>query len=290
MQSTYKVSTDKQQKIKVDSSICYALWLCGSARAGSQASLEVRTTFVGEGASIEITGYTSKDKKIGKISDTVTRNRFTGALDIPEKIDPDTQIYFEAKLPKHSLKMESNLIPVKPKAIFKKMGWDKKEVRRGDEVKISVEFDSGVANEDEAFIIIYEYSPDNNHEKVVSIPTQITNKKIDLTWKYECQDDTAQIPTQQELDPYKKNYKHPEYFFVVLLDEQRIGTKQESGLLRFKDTIELQVNDSYGQPLKDQAVEIYLPDGTTKEVKTDADGKLSDKDLPPGPIHIHIKQ
>jgi hypothetical protein len=45
-------------------------------------------------------------------------------------------IYFEAKLPKHGLKMESNLIPVKPKVLVKKMGWDKKEVRRGDEVKI----------------------------------------------------------------------------------------------------------------------------------------------------------
>jgi hypothetical protein len=174
--------------------------------------------------------------------------------------------------------------------LVKKMGWDKKEVRRGDEVKITVQFDSGVEDEDEATIIIYEFCPDNNHEKVISIPTQIMNNKIDLTWKYECPVDTDQIPTQQELDPYKKNYKHLEYFFVVLLDEQRIGVNQESGLLRFKDTVEVHVSDNYGQPLKDQTIKITLPDGTTKEIKTDATGKLTDKDLPPGPSQVSIKQ
>ena len=144
MQSTFKVSTDKQEKIKVESSISYALWLSGCVRAGAKASLEVRTFFVGEGASIEITGYTSKDKKIGKVSDTITRNRYVGVLDIPEKIDPWTQIYFEAKLPKHGLKMESNLIPVKPKVLVKKMGWDHNKVLRDEEVKLIVNLTPGL--------------------------------------------------------------------------------------------------------------------------------------------------
>ena len=283
MQSTFKVSTDKQEKIQVESSISYALWLAGCVRAGAKASLEVRTFFVGEGASIEITGYTSKDKKICKISDTITRNRYVGALDIPEKTDPGTMIYFEAKLPKHGLTMESNLIPVKPVVLVKKMGWDRKEVRRNDEVKLTVHFDSGVENGDEASVAIYEYNPDNNHFPVVTIPTEITDNKIELTWKFDYHDDINTIPTEVEKQKYDRHYVQPQFFFVVVVDGVRIGVSQESGLMKFLDTVEFVLMDEHNSPYCNTKVKIRLADGSEKEVQSDEKGNFKIEDVPPGP-------
>jgi hypothetical protein len=62
---------------------------------------------VGEGATIEIKGKSSKGKAPDSIKGTIHGNYFAGSLPIPEKVDPAAEIWFEAKLSKHGLKMES---------------------------------------------------------------------------------------------------------------------------------------------------------------------------------------
>jgi hypothetical protein len=54
MEYKFNKATDEEHKIKVDSNLLYAVWKTGYARGGAEAKLEVRTSFVGQGAKIEV--------------------------------------------------------------------------------------------------------------------------------------------------------------------------------------------------------------------------------------------
>jgi hypothetical protein len=287
--STYVKPTDTAHKVVVTSNIIYAVWHSSCARCGSQARIEVRTSLVGEGAAIEITPKTEKGKKLAKVSDTINRNRYVAEIKIPDNLDWGDQIYFEAKLPKHGLQMESNRIPVRPKIQVKKLAWDRKEACRGDIVKLTAEF-KNLLDGTEAMMVIYEYDRDGNHDRITAFPSEIKNNKIEIEWAYEYHEDTDEIPTQEERQKYGKNYSHPEYFFVVDIDGEIIGGNQESGLLRFKDSMSLVVEDAYGFPAVKREVEFLMADGTTKTVATDNDGRIETTDVVPGKVALKIKK
>ena len=101
---TYTKSSDETHKIQVESRLIYAIWSQPRAHAGQETGVEVRTSFVGEGAKIKITCYTEKGKTLDKVEGAILNNRYKGKIMIPEKIKPDDMIYFEAELPKHGLK------------------------------------------------------------------------------------------------------------------------------------------------------------------------------------------
>ncbi|MBD3343916.1 MAG: hypothetical protein GF401_02500, partial [Chitinivibrionales bacterium] len=87
MSKTHTVSTDSPEKIKLESSIIYARWLSKLAVGGSTAMVEVRTSFVGEGATIEIKGNTENGRKCGKLKEKIYGNRFMGEIEISEKVE-----------------------------------------------------------------------------------------------------------------------------------------------------------------------------------------------------------
>ena len=71
-----------------------------------------------------------------------------------------------------------------------------------------------------------------------------------------------------------------------MVDNLTIGKKQESGLLTYKDWVELVYRDSTGNPVPDLNYTITLADGSTKEGTLDAEGKARIEDIPPGPLSI----
>lgn len=285
MEYTFTKATDEEHKIKVDSNLLYAVWKTGSARGGAEAKFEVRTSFVGQGAKIEVVVKGSDYGKIDKIKDTIFNNRYKGKVTIPEDVEPGEDVWFEVKLAKQKLKGTSNIIPAYPQPEMTKMQWDKKEARRGDVMKIQAEFEQ-VADETEAFVTIYEYDQDGSHDKIVTIPTTIKNRKIDLQWEYEYHEDVDEIPTDEEMKKYGKSYNPPEYFFVVDIDGVKFGEEQESGLLEYKSWIGFYYKDSDGKPVPNEKYEIMLADGTTKTGNVDSNGYAKVDGIPPGKIEI----
>lgn len=290
MDTKFVANTDKKNKFTVESAILYAEWLCGAAVASNDAPVIVKTALVGNGAPIELKGKSSKGKTPGSIKGTVINNTFTGFIPIPEKADPEADVWFEVKLPKHGLKEESNRIPVEPVICLKKIGWDRKEARRGDIVRLTVEFDSGVREGADATVSILEFDQDGNHDPVTSIKTNVQNNKIEIDWQYEYHEDTDDIPTKDELSKYGQNYNPPEYFFTVTINGVIIGKKQESGLLEFKDHVELEYLDSAGKPMADVSYTLTFADGSTRKGKTDTNGKAVEKDIPPGKVSVEYSE
>ena len=260
MDGEYTVATDKKEKIKLESRIVSADWLSSIARGGAEAELRVKTVFVAEGSTIEIIGHSTKGKAPGTIKGKVYNDEFIGKLPIPEKVSVDAEIWFEAKLPKHGLKEESDTsIPAKPPILASKICWDKDTVKREDLVKLTCQFESGVQDGEDALFVIYEHNPNSYDFKVTSFQTTIKNNKAEATWLFNYQDDTSQIPTHDELKPIGKSYAHPQYFFIVLVDDVRIGVNRESGLIKFLDDIEFTINNHNGFAVADNTYTVTLP-------------------------------
>jgi len=280
----YNKATDSEHEIKLDSQLIYAAWRTGRARAGGKAGFEVMTALVGNGAKIKIEGKSENGKKLGKINDVIKNNKFVGEFDIPEDIDLDDAVFFKVELPGNGLSGESNRIPAAPAITVTNMKWSAKEARREDVLTLSADV-SGCDNGTDAMVTIYEYDRDNIHDKIVEIPAKIEKDKIELKWEYEYHEDTDEIATDEELKKYGKSYNPPEYFFVIEIDGQKFGRDQESGLLEFKDWIEIQLMNLVG----DETYTLYLPDGTERTGKFDEEGFIREDKIPPGKYEIVIK-
>jgi hypothetical protein len=281
----FNKSTDTEHEVTLESSISYAIWNSGFAHGGSEVGFQVVTSFVGEGAKIKITGKSAKGKKLGKIKDIIRGNSYYGKLPIPEDIKLGDNVYFEVELPQLGLSEESNQIPAGPPIRVTNMHWDKQEARRGDILKLTADINE-VRDGTEAKVIIYEHDQDGNHDKIVEIPTTINANKLDLSWEYEYHEDTDEIPTDEEMKKYDGSYNPPEYFFVIEIDGQRFGEEQESGLLLFKDWIEISLVDQAGKPKENEEYIIHLPDGSQQKGNLDANGKARIENVPPGRIDI----
>jgi hypothetical protein len=264
MEEKFIVNTNKKERIKLESHIVAARWLCPAARGGAYAMLKVQTVFV-------------------------MNNEFTGQLLIPENVKPNAQIWFEAKLPKHGITLESDPIPARPRIKVSKISWDRKEVYRGDEVKLTCQFISGVIDGQDAIFTIYEYNPNSYDFKILKLRSTIKNNKAEAVWLFGYDEDTAQIANHRDLKPIGKSYTNPQYYFIAGVDGVAIGEGRESGFLVFKDWIKMVIVDSENNPCKNLQGTITLPDGAKKDFTTDGDGKHSMDIAAPGKFDIALK-
>lgn len=281
MELKFNKSTDKEHEIKLESRLISASWLSHAATGGQTAVLEVRTSMVGYGAPIKITGKTEKGKKLDKISGEVKGDKFVGRLQIPEDVEPGDRAYFEVELSKNNLKGESNRIPCFPPPRVSELKWSASEARRGDTLTLSAKV-GGVRDGTEVEFVIYEHDRDSAHDKITVLPTIVKDEKAELTWDYEYLEDTDEIPTDEEMQRYGRNYNPPEYFFTVKIGDTEYGSEQESGLLLFKDYIEISLFNVDGTPASGAEYRLILADGTEMNGNLDAGGYARVDDVPPG--------
>jgi len=236
MNAQYTKPSDQSHRIQVQSNIIYCLWMCDRAWAGTDTPFEVKTSLVGEGAEIKVRLMNDSGKTLDKKSDKIFANRYRGTVAVPSNVKLGDQLYLEIELPKHNLDIESDRVPAGPVIQARKLEWNQKEAKPGDRVKMQAQF-IDIPDRTAAEVTIYEYDPDNNHDPVISIPTEIKGNKMEVQWEFKYPD-IGGILTKDELKPYNKNYRAPEFFFVIDIDGTRIGVKQESGLLLFKDKVD----------------------------------------------------
>ncbi len=279
--------TDTEHEEELESSLISANWQNGVAIGGQKAAVEVRTCFVGNGAPIKITGKSESGRKLGKISDVIRNNIFVGELDIPEDIEKGDRVWFEFKLPKNDLSGESEEIPALPPVQVTNMKWSAEEARRGDVLKLSAETDT-IPEGAEVIVTIYEYDDDGAHDRIAELSSVVREKKIELEWEYEYHEDTDEIPTDEEVRRYGGSYNPPEYFFTIKFAGVELGREQESGLLRFKDWIEIELKDPAGHPVPNAEYKITLPDGEEKNGTLDENGFAIERQIPPGRVRIEF--
>lgn len=286
MNSSFTKPSDQAHRVKVESNIIYCLWRCNKAWAGSDAPFEVRTAFVGESAEIKVRLVNDSGKVLEKKSDKIFANRCRGAIAVPSKVKLGEMLHLEVELPKHNLDTESDEVPAGPVIQARKLEWDRKEAKRGDMVTMKAEF-IDLPDKTPAEVTIYEYSSEGLHDPTASIPVIIKKDRLELKWEFKHRD-PGTILTHEELKPYGKNYCAPEYFFTVTIDGTRIGTKQESGLMKFVDSISITLKDDNGSPLENKEATIIFADGSKKDIMADSTGKAFLDSVPPGRFTITL--
>jgi hypothetical protein len=283
----YRKQTDTEHTEKLTSRMVTAEWVRKIAYAGDSLPLEVWTHFVGNGAAITIKVKNQKGKTVETLKGQVFGNRFAGRIVIPEK-DVEALV-FTAKLSKHGLQADSNTCRILPPVKITNQKWDRQEARRGDVVKLTADTHN-IADGEQLMLMIYEYDQDGAHDFIAKFPCRVRANKIDADWEYEYHEDTDEIPTDAEMQKGGRRYNPPEYFWVADLHGRRFGEKQESGLLKFKDWLEVLVTGADGEPLSNCDVTVKFADGTDKTVTTNGEGLARYQDLVPGPVEVEFEE
>ena len=274
----YQRATDATHKIELPSSIDRAVWDRGVASIGEEVEFQVYTHFVGDDSEAKITIKNRSGKKLDEIAAQVYGNRCKGRWTITDKAKD--AIYYEVDLKAHGIKKDSEELIIVPARSITNAIWSQTEARRGDVVTLTADtanFPEGT----EARVVIYEYDEDSAHDLITELRGLVESNRIQVEWEYEYHEDTDEIPIDPETE---SGYSYPEYIFKVI-----IGSKEaQSNLLRFKDWIEFTMTDGTESPVPNQEYILHLPDGQERRGRTDAEGRVSERDIPPGPWWIEI--
>lgn len=276
--SEYERQTDQVHEIKLPSAISQAMWDRPMAWVKKKVGILVYTHFVGNGSDIRITIRNKSGRRLDRIEGKVYSNRFRETWTVSDKAKE--AVYFEAELRQHGLKEKSEEMEIIPPIEITNAKWNQPEARRGDILKLTADV-KNVPDGAEALIEIYEHDTDGAHDFITKFPVLVENKKVEAEWEYEYHEDTDDIPTEEETE---KGYSPPEYFFKVII----YGQEAKSGLLEFKDWVEIELINGAGDPEPDVDYILHLPDGSQRQGKLNSDGYAREEDVPPGKAIIEF--
>lgn len=275
----HKGKTNKKTEIELESDINRIVWTAGTACPGGKVGLEIETQFVGVNSEIAIEITDKSGKKFDTIKKKIYGNKLWLEITVPEKAKDE--LYAEVKLSKHGISKKSRGLYLFPSVEIKNLKWDKQEAKRGDILKLTADI-KGLADGNEAEIQIWEHDSDLAHDLVTKFPIKIRNQKIEADWEFQYIDDTDDIPTQEENE---NGYQWPEYFFRVIC----AGKSADSGLLKFKDWVEIEWIYPDGSKAANKNFKLLLADGTQKTESFNDQGIYRLEDTSPGPFKIVIK-
>jgi len=156
--------------------------------------------------------------------------------------------------------------------------WSKKEAEGGEKVKLQAEaagFEDGV----EGIFQVWEKDI-NRADTVVATIDKVALKggKLEAEWAYEYRSQ----PGEEDVTDRPAMYSSPRYFFTVKLE----NCQARSGLLRYKDCVEIELRDEKDEPVAEAEYKMYLRDGSVRSGKLDKNGKAKEEKVPPGRSHV----
>lgn len=167
------------------------------------------------------------------------------------------------------------------------LSWSEPSARRGEELTLSASADPSLEGQ-ELELLIFEFDRDGAHDPIATLKAAVSGGQLSATWSFEYHEDSDEAPSEEELEDYGDDYNPPEYFFTVRAHEAEVGGAQESGLLRFRDWIEVRVTNGLETPLSGEPCLVYLPDGNVVQGETDESGTLRCEDVPPGRVVVEL--
>ncbi len=155
--------------------------------------------------------------------------------------------------------------------------WSTDSAKVGDVVTLSAEVE-GFEDGTEATIEIWEQDTGGADDFIKKLDVSVDGGKIEAEWEYEYIEDDDDVTAEDE----KKGYSAPEYYFFVKVGEQRT----RSGLLEFKDWIEIELFDDDEKPIPNEEYIFCLPNGEIRKGKLDGNGFKKEEGVPPGKCEV----
>ena len=152
--------------------------------------------------------------------------------------------------------------------------WSKDKASVGDKIKLTAKvngFDEGTTG----FLQIFRKDFKGADSVVYDIPVKCESNKVEAEWTYEYPVDNDK---QLVGDTIPNHYSHPVYYFIVNFGRN----KSRSGLLEYKDFVEIELKDEEGNVLPDEEYLIFLSTGEVRKGKVDKKGYAKEDKIPPG--------
>lgn len=153
--------------------------------------------------------------------------------------------------------------------------WSKNMARDGETVKMTAEAVGFESIAKATFAVLEKDSNKTDRMVAVIKDIAVNGEKVEAEWQYVWDnDEDAETAGENE----QKEYSSPEYYFTVTIDKYCA----RSGLLKYKDFIELEAKDNKGEIIKNELYRIILPNGEIREGKLDNNGYAKIENVPPG--------
>jgi len=161
-----------------------------------------------------------------------------------------------------------------------KVEWSKDQAKAGEKVKMKAET---AGYEDDTKAVFHVHIRDANYadRELTLIESSISGNKAEVEWQLDVDKDLLEIQTDKE---QIGRFSAPAFYFAV----EAGGMKARSPFLNIVDEMEVQVVDENGDPVKNKAYRLILPDGRVREGTLDGDGKIKLTDVPPGRVRIAV--
>jgi len=158
-----------------------------------------------------------------------------------------------------------------------KVEWSKAHAKVGDKIKLKVET-AGVDDGESADLMIFIKDASFPDTVLDSLKAEVKSDKIEADWELHIDEKLLKVQDGR----YGKRYSAPCFYYVV----EVAGLRQRSGILRYKDWMELQLDGEDGKPLAGAGYTLHLPDGGVRKGNLDKDGYAKEENLPPGRIDV----
>ena len=158
-----------------------------------------------------------------------------------------------------------------------KAEWSVPEAAVGDKVKLKAET-AGIDSGEKASLIIYIKDSNFADHRLEVIESKVDGDKIEEEW--ELQIDEAFLDDQERKEG--KRYSQPSFCFTVA----SAGVIARSGVLTYKDFIELELKDEEGKAAADVKYKVYLRNGVVREGTLDSNGYAKIENVPPGKVDV----
>jgi hypothetical protein len=152
--------------------------------------------------------------------------------------------------------------------------WSQEEARLGDTVNLTATvegYDTGTP----ATFLIYERDVGGADDLIASLEADTLADSVTTTWEYEYTEDRDDVLTDEEI---RSGYSAPEYYFEVTVGKSRT----RSGLLKFKDYIEIELKNTDDEPMAHESFIVLLPNGQMRMGVLNGDGYARVDHIPPG--------
>lgn len=148
--------------------------------------------------------------------------------------------------------------------------WSKDKAEVGEKVKMTADVE-GFEDGKEAIIQIYRRDIKGPDTVFDTIELKVKGGKVETEWEY--------IYPEEEQEEISKtestSYSDLEYYFAVVIGH----CKSHSGLLTYKDYLEIELKDEEGNFMFNEEYVLYLPSGEVRKGKLDGKGFMRDEEI-----------
>jgi uncharacterized Zn-binding protein involved in type VI secretion len=158
--------------------------------------------------------------------------------------------------------------------------WSKNKAEPEENVKLTANVE-GFDNGKPAVIEIYKRDISGPDVLFETIETKVQSNKVEAEWKYVL----PEVPKEDlQVKGKERPYSAPSYYFEVVIE----NCKAHSGLLEYKDWIEIEFKDDKGNAIANKKYKLYLSNGEVRQGTVDGSGRAKEKNIPPGRVEIFI--